>query len=136
MSKSPFLDFFQRGLNVTLSTDDPLMFHATKEPLLEEYTTARCIFGLSMTDMCEIASNSVRQGSFAPPGQPPGRVLGLSSRWSQDPMLSNIPQRRLNFRRRSLAQELSFLRCGPAPVEEVPPVPSSDLKMDWDDTSA
>ncbi|CAE7901541.1 amdA, partial [Symbiodinium sp. KB8] len=58
MSKSPFPDFFQRGLNVTLSTDDPLMFHATKEPLLEEYTTARCIFGLKMTDMCEIAANS------------------------------------------------------------------------------
>lgn len=29
--KSPFPVYFQRGLNVSLSTDDPLMFHQTKE---------------------------------------------------------------------------------------------------------
>ena len=35
--KNPFPVFFKRGLNVSLSTDDPLMFHHTKEPLMEEY---------------------------------------------------------------------------------------------------
>ncbi len=39
--KNPFPKFFQRGLNVTLSTDDPLMIHVTKEPLVEEYSVAR-----------------------------------------------------------------------------------------------
>ena len=29
------------GLNVSLSTDDPLMFHHTREPLMEEYTIAK-----------------------------------------------------------------------------------------------
>ena len=28
--KSPFPVYFSRGLNVSLSTDDPLMFHQTK----------------------------------------------------------------------------------------------------------
>ena len=32
--KNPFLDFFQRGLNVSISTDDPLQFHFTREPLI------------------------------------------------------------------------------------------------------
>lgn len=32
--------FFQRGLNVSLSTDDPLQIHLTKEPLVEEYSIA------------------------------------------------------------------------------------------------
>lgn len=36
-SKSPFFDFFKIGINVTLSTDDPLILHMTNDPLLEEY---------------------------------------------------------------------------------------------------
>ena len=42
-------------MNVTLSTDDPLLFHLSKEPLLEEYVTARNTWSLSMPDLCEIA---------------------------------------------------------------------------------
>jgi adenosine deaminase len=55
--RNPLPDFFQAGLNVSLSTDDPLQFHFTKaslriactriatshrkqEPLLEEYSVA------------------------------------------------------------------------------------------------
>lgn len=41
LSKNPFYEFFSRGLNVSLSTDDPLMFHHTKEPLMEEYCVAK-----------------------------------------------------------------------------------------------
>ena len=37
LAKNPFLLYFNRGLNVSLSTDDPLQFHHTHEPLLEEY---------------------------------------------------------------------------------------------------
>lgn len=32
--------FFHRGMNVSLSTDDPLQIHLTKEPLVEEYSVA------------------------------------------------------------------------------------------------
>jgi AMP deaminase len=38
--KNPFPNFFARGLNVSLSTDDPLQIHLTKEPLVEEYSIA------------------------------------------------------------------------------------------------
>lgn len=38
--RNPLPMFFQRGLNVSLSSDDPLQIHLTKEPLLEEYSVA------------------------------------------------------------------------------------------------
>jgi AMP deaminase len=62
--KNPFFRFFTRGLNVTLSTDDPLMIHVTKEPLVEEYSVAAQVWKLSPVDLCEIARNSVLQSGF------------------------------------------------------------------------
>jgi AMP deaminase len=32
---NPLPKFFRRGLNVTISTDDPLQFHFTQRPLME-----------------------------------------------------------------------------------------------------
>ena len=49
--KNPFPRFFQRGLNVTLSTDDPLQISVTKEPLVEEYAVAAQVWKLSSVDM-------------------------------------------------------------------------------------
>lgn len=63
-AKNPFPHYFKRGLNVTLSSDDPLMIHYTKEPLLEEYSVAAQVWKLSPVDMCEIARNSVIQSGF------------------------------------------------------------------------
>ena len=76
-SKNPFPKFFGRGLNVSLSTDDPLIIHLTKEPLLEEYAVAAQVlikfllslkwlkvWNLSTVDLCEIARNSVIQSSY------------------------------------------------------------------------
>jgi len=64
IADSPFVKFFRRGLNITLSTDDPLLFHLSDDALLEEYSVARATFDLSMTDMMEIARNSVLQSGF------------------------------------------------------------------------
>ncbi|KAM5181535.1 AMP deaminase 1 [Mantella aurantiaca] len=60
-AKNPLLDFHEKGLVVSLSTDDPMQFHYTKEPLMEEYAIAAQVFKLSTCDMCEIAKNSVLQ---------------------------------------------------------------------------
>ena len=38
--RNPLPEYLARGLNVSLSTDDPLQFHFTKEPLMEEYSIA------------------------------------------------------------------------------------------------
>jgi len=62
--ENPFPKLFRRGLNVTLSTDDPLLFHMSDDALLEEYSVARASFDLSMTDISEIARNSVLQSGF------------------------------------------------------------------------
>ena len=49
---------------MALSTDDPLLFHMSDDALLEEYSVARASFDLSMTDISEIARNSVLQSGF------------------------------------------------------------------------
>lgn len=41
--RNPFALFFQRGLNVSLSTDDPLQIHISKDPLVEEYLIAKTV---------------------------------------------------------------------------------------------
>ncbi|KAH3666818.1 hypothetical protein OGAPHI_003267 [Ogataea philodendri] len=62
--KNPFPSYFQRGLNVSLSTDDPLQFSYTREPLIEEYSVAAQIYKLSNVDMSELARNSVSMSGF------------------------------------------------------------------------
>mmetsp|Transcript_5123 Transcript_5123/g.10331 ORF Transcript_5123/g.10331 Transcript_5123/m.10331 type:complete len:158 (-) Transcript_5123:486-959(-) len=89
IASNPLPKFFKRGMNVTLSTDDPLLFHMSDDALLEEYTVARSSFDFSvsvvslnlrlhffyfiwsflpfvstflkMTDMTELARNSIFQ---------------------------------------------------------------------------
>lgn len=39
-SNNPFKRFFDCGLKVSLSSDNPLQIHMTDEPLIEEYATA------------------------------------------------------------------------------------------------
>ena len=104
--KHPFLDFFKRGLNVSLSTDDPLMFHLTDAPLIEEYCTARHAFDLDNVDLCEIARNSCRAAFAA------GERAMLHA--DDDPDFTNIPRRRSNFRAERLRQELENLRASAA----------------------
>lgn len=62
--RNPFPMFFERGLNVSLSTDDPLQIHLTREPLVEEFAVAAQVWKLSSCDICEIARNSVVQSGF------------------------------------------------------------------------
>jgi AMP deaminase len=56
--KNPFPTYFQRGLNVSLSTDDPLQLHHTKDALLEEYSVALQVYGFTSCDLCELSRNS------------------------------------------------------------------------------
>ena len=63
--RSPLHDYLMRGLNISLSSDDPLQFHFTKEPLMEEYSIAAQVWKLSSCDMCELARNSVEQSGFS-----------------------------------------------------------------------
>lgn len=51
--RNPLPTFFLRGLNVSLSTDDPLQIHLTKEPLVEEYSIAASVTSHSL-DLCDL----------------------------------------------------------------------------------
>ncbi|KAJ3014091.1 AMP deaminase [Thoreauomyces humboldtii] len=105
--RNPFLTFFQRGLNVSLSTDDPLQFHFTKEPLIEEYSVGAQIWKLSSTDMCEIARNSCLQS---------GWEMKIKKHWLGDQcnfhgpagnaiQKTNVPNIRLAYRYQTLMEE-------------------------------
>ncbi|KAF8537269.1 hypothetical protein BDD12DRAFT_847609 [Trichophaea hybrida] len=109
--KNPFLSYFKRGLNVSLSTDDPLQFAFTKEPLIEEYSVAAQIYKLSAVDMCELARNSVHQSGFE--GVLKSRWLGseyhLQAVSSNNMHKTNVPNIRIAFRNETLLDELSMI---------------------------
>ena len=47
-----------------IGTDDPMQFHHTVNPLLEEYAMVTQHFGMSLTSKCEMARNSVLTSTF------------------------------------------------------------------------
>ncbi|KAF7506951.1 putative zinc finger protein [Endocarpon pusillum] len=109
--RNPFVSYFRKGLNVSLSTDDPLQFAFTKEPLIEEYSVAAQIYKFSAVDMCELAKHSVDQSGFE---------LSLKQRWlgkycylpgalGNDVAKCNVPDVRESFRHETLKAEHSFI---------------------------
>nr|POE54339.1 amp deaminase [Quercus suber] len=109
LDRNPFPHFFRRGLNVSLSTDDPLHFAFTKEPLMEEYSVASRLYRLSDVDLCELAKNSILQSGFE---------HAAKQRWLGDDYLvpggidvarSNVPTDREALRDRILRRERAFI---------------------------
>lgn len=107
LERNPFHQYFKRGLNVSLSTDDPLQFAYTKEPLMEEYAVAAQIYKLNPIDMCELAKNSVKQSGYE---------YSIKQHWIGPNFLTpgfrgntmvktNVPDRREEFRYRTLREE-------------------------------
>eukprot|EP01062_Namystynia_karyoxenos_P058118 TRINITY_DN4947_c0_g1_i1.p1 TRINITY_DN4947_c0_g1~~TRINITY_DN4947_c0_g1_i1.p1 ORF type:complete len:715 (+),score=247.21 TRINITY_DN4947_c0_g1_i1:82-2145(+) len=122
----PIAKFLRRGLNVTISTDDPLMFHLTDTPLMEEYAVVRAAFGLSREDLAEFARNSVLQSSFpeswkreklgaGPDFNPDCGFNGLLCAHFCDHHATLVPQVRAEFRVGVLRHELK--RIGIQPEE-------------------
>lgn len=105
--RNPFHQYFKRGLNVSLSTDDPLQFAFTKEPLIEEYAVAAQIYKLSPVDMCELAKNSVLQSGyeFSVKQQWLGPQFHLPGARGNSMDKTNVPDRRVEFRHRTLLEE-------------------------------
>ncbi|XP_007026656.2 PREDICTED: AMP deaminase [Theobroma cacao] len=118
--RNPFPMFFLRGLNVSLSTDDPLQIHLTKEPLVEEYSIAASVWKLSSCDLCEIARNSVYQSGFS---------HALKSHWigkeyykrgpdGNDIHRTNVPHIRLEFRDTIWKEEMQQVYLGKAIISQ------------------
>ncbi|KAG6442039.1 hypothetical protein O3G_MSEX002162 [Manduca sexta] len=109
--RNPLPDFFARGLRVTLSTDDPLQFHYTREPLMEEYSIAAQAWKFSSCDMCELARNSVIMSGF--PHEMKQYWLGpeylREGPAGNDITRTNVPDVRISFRHETLLDELDNL---------------------------
>ncbi|KAL4245706.1 metallo-dependent hydrolases superfamily protein [Abortiporus biennis] len=109
--RNPLPDFFKVGLNVSLSTDDPLQFHFTKEPLLEEYSVAAHIYKFPQSSLAELARNSVIQSGFEM--EIKKHWLGL--KWylpgsaGNDINKTNVPNIRLEYRKHTLMEELDMV---------------------------
>lgn len=103
--------FFETGMNVVLTTDDPLQFHMSKEPLIEEYSIARQVWKLSAADLCEIAANSIRTSGYSDSTK--CRWLGMN--WDMpgpignDMHLTNVPDIRCAYRYETLNNEMHVL---------------------------
>lgn len=110
-NRCPLPDYMARGLNISISTDDPLQFHFTKEPLMEEYSIAAQVFKLSSCDMCELARNSVLQSGFSQAVKnywlgPNYRREGVAG---NDIRRTNVPDIRVSYRYETLIEELSLI---------------------------
>ncbi|KAF9646656.1 AMP deaminase [Thelephora ganbajun] len=111
--RNPLKEFFKTGLNVSLSTDDPLQFHFTKEPLLEEYSVAAHIYKFPQSSLAELARNSVIQSGF----EMELKRHWLGQHWylpgdaGNEITKTNVPNSRLVFRHRTLQEELAMVRC-------------------------
>ncbi|KAJ3935906.1 MAG: hypothetical protein NXY57DRAFT_1089910 [Lentinula lateritia] len=109
--RNPLPEFFKVGLNVSLSTDDPLQFHFTKEPLLEEYSVAAHIYKMPQSSLAELARNSVIQSGF----EMEIKRHWLGHQWyvtgsaGNDINKTNVPNIRLAFRHQTLIEELEMI---------------------------
>ncbi|XP_026414671.1 AMP deaminase-like isoform X1 [Papaver somniferum] len=118
--RNPFPTFFLRGLNVSLSTDDPLQIHLTKEPLVEEYSIAASVWKLSACDLCEIARNSVYQSGFshALKSHWIGKSYYLRGPDGNDIHKTNVPHIRVEFRDTIWREEMQQVYIGRAKIPE------------------
>ncbi|CAH9118113.1 unnamed protein product [Cuscuta epithymum] len=118
--RNPFLMFFQRGLNVSLSTDDPLQIHLTKEPLVEEYSVAAKVWKLNSCDLCEIARNSVYQSGFSHAD----KLHWLGNKYfkrgpeGNDIHKTNVPNMRISFRHDTWMEEITYVYRGKSSISE------------------
>ncbi|KAI0398408.1 hypothetical protein F5Y17DRAFT_410377 [Xylariaceae sp. FL0594] len=105
--RNPFHQYFRRGLNVSLSTDDPLQFAFTREPLMEEYAVAAQICKLSPVDMCELAKNSVKQSGYEHSVKQLwlGENFHLPGAQGNKMIKTNIPDRREEYRHETWVEE-------------------------------
>uniref|UniRef100_A0A8C7VVE0 AMP deaminase n=1 Tax=Oncorhynchus mykiss TaxID=8022 RepID=A0A8C7VVE0_ONCMY len=109
-SKNPLREFLHKGLCVSLSTDDPMQFHYTKEALMEEYAIAAQLWKLSTCDVCEIARNSVLQSGLS--HQEKKHFIGANylkdGPEGNDIRRTNVAQIRMAYRHETLCNELSI----------------------------
>jgi AMP deaminase len=112
LKHSPVKKFHKIGMRMSLNTDDPLQFHTTDNPLVEEYLVSSKVFELSVTDLAEMTRSSVLMSSFDHDTK--SRWLGpnywLKCRVASNcPDFSNLSMIRAAFRQQALLRELRYI---------------------------
>ncbi|KAL6111463.1 ampd2 [Pungitius sinensis] len=117
--RNPLPEYLSRGLMISLSTDDPLQFHFTKEPLMEEYSIATQVWKLSSCDMCELARNSVLMSGFSHKAKSYwlGPNYSKEGPMSNDIRRTNVPDIRVAYRSETLSDELQLITQAVHPEE-------------------
>lgn len=115
--RNPFPTYLRMGMNVSISTDDPLQFHLSKEPLLEEYSIATQVYRLTPCDMCELARNSVLQSGWEREIKRHwlGNEFHLAGPAGNVTAKTNVPDIRLRYREETLREELELISRYGAP---------------------
>ncbi|ETO07502.1 AMP deaminase [Reticulomyxa filosa] len=141
-NKNPFPNFFKRGLNVALSTDDPLLiqfrtFFYTKDALLEEYSICAQVFNLSSIDLCEIARNSVLQSGWDDQTKRSwiGKNYSLRGSAGNDIYYTSVPNTRLDYRALILREEENFIKMEGYPKYDKPTLATTLNVMNLDRAS-
>ncbi|CAG9466360.1 unnamed protein product [Pedinophyceae sp. YPF-701] len=130
--RNPLPTFFARGLNVSLSSDDPLQIHLTKEPLVEEYSVAAQVWKFSSADLCEMARNSVLQSGV--PHELKMHWVGTEY-WRPGPagndiQRTNVPDLRLRFRADAYTEEMNLIIAGATGYHTRKQANKMDMLMD------
>eukprot|EP00792_Barthelona_sp_PAP020_P003739 TRINITY_DN1612_c0_g1_i1.p1 TRINITY_DN1612_c0_g1~~TRINITY_DN1612_c0_g1_i1.p1 ORF type:complete len:717 (+),score=151.48 TRINITY_DN1612_c0_g1_i1:42-2192(+) len=112
-SQNPLPDFFNIGLNCSLSTDDPLQFHFTHEPLMEEYSICAQMWKFTGCDLCELAMRSCLMSGFDHEtkkeflGKDYSNPNKTQVNWLKK---TNVPDCRIRYREDQLKEEISLIK--------------------------
>ncbi|CAG9567686.1 adenosine_monophosphate_deaminase_-_putative [Leishmania major strain Friedlin] len=111
LDEHPVARLLWRGLCVSLCTLNPLYYHSSPEPLLEEYTAAAKVHRLSPTDISEMALHSVCMSSFEDEVKASWVGAGLlRDGWRANAVeLTSVPTARLQLRYESWKAERKLL---------------------------
>lgn len=111
LDEHPVARLLWRGLCISLCTLNPLYYHSSQEPLLEEYTMAAKMHRLSPTDISEMALHSVCMSSFEDDVKASWIGAGLlRDGWRANTVeLTSVPTARLQLRHESWTAERKLL---------------------------
>ncbi|KAL7717851.1 AMP deaminase [Entamoeba marina] len=110
-NENPFNNFFKRGLNVSLSSDDPLQFHRTQEPLIEEFSMAQQTWRLEDIDVAEICRNSVIQCGYHVEEKEEWIGKDYTNISTHKELYDNVANTRIAFRQMTLNTEKEILKA-------------------------
>lgn len=107
----PFHKLFRRGLNLNISTANPLLAHMTTEPFLEEISVLMQVQNLNPVDVAELMHNAMLASGFnaATKQQWLGDGYNREVAEANDPCKTNLSSVRYTYRFEALHMELEYL---------------------------